>query len=114
MKHICKSVRNKGAAGVDGIPYTELKEHFEEHGEEIREQLRTRTYKPQPVLRVEIPKPDGCVRNLEIPTVTDGFVKQSVAQVLPPIFEEYSIYNLQLYNSAGSDSSQRGVRTFIR
>ena len=81
-------VRNKGAAGVDGMPYTKLKEHLEEHGEEIREQLRTRTYKPQPVLRVEIPKPDGGVRNLGIPTVTDRFVQQAVAQVLTPIFEE--------------------------
>ena len=75
-------VRNKGAAGVDGMPYTELKEHLVEHGDEIREQLRTRTYKPQPVLRVEIPKPDGGVRNLGIPTVTDRFVQQAVAQVL--------------------------------
>ena len=81
-------VRNKGASGVDGMPYTKLKEHLEEHGEEIREQLRTRTYKPQPVLRVEIPKPDGGVRNLGIPTVTDRFVQQAVAQVLTPIFEE--------------------------
>ena len=81
-------VRNKGAAGVDGMEYTELKDYLLENGETIREQLRSRKYKPQPVRGVEIPKPDGGVRNLGVPTVTDRFVKQAVAQVLPPIFEE--------------------------
>ena len=57
-------VRNKGAEGMDGMKYTELKEHLEKNGEIIKEQLRTRKYKPQPVRRVEIPKPDGGVRNL--------------------------------------------------
>ena len=64
-------VRNKGAEGVDGMKYTELKEHLVKNGEIIKEQLRTRKYKPQPVRRVEIPKPDGGVRNLGVPTVTD-------------------------------------------
>ena len=64
-------VRNKGAEGVDGMKYTELKEHLEKNGDIIREQLRTRKYKPQPVRRVEIPKPDGGVRNLGVPTKKD-------------------------------------------
>ena len=81
-------VRNKGAEGVDGMKYTELKEHLEKNGELIREQLRTRKYKPQPVRRVEIPKQDGGVRNLGVPTVTDRFVQQAIAQVLTPIYEE--------------------------
>ena len=80
-------VRNKGAAGVDGMTVEELGHTFE-NGENIREQLRTRKYKPQPVRRVEIPKPDGGVRNLGVPTVVDRFVQQAVAQVLTPIFEE--------------------------
>ena len=79
-------VRNKGAEGVDGMKYTELKEHLEKNGEIIKEQLRTRKYKPQPVRRVEIPKPDGGVRNLGVPTVTDRFVQQAIAQVLTPIY----------------------------
>ena len=54
-------VRNKGAEGVDGMKYTELKEHLAKNGESIKEQLRTRKYRPQPVRRVEIPKPDGGV-----------------------------------------------------
>ena len=81
-------VRNKGAAGVDGMTIEELGEYLRENGESIREQLRTRKYRPQPVRRVEIPKPDGGTRNLGVPTVADRFVQQAVAQVLTPIFEE--------------------------
>lgn len=81
-------VKNKGAEGVDGMEYTELKTHLEQNGELIKEQLRTRKYKPQPVRRVEIPKPDGGVRNLGVPTVTDRFIQQAIAQVLTPIYEE--------------------------
>ena len=81
-------VRNKGAEGVDGMKYTELKEHLAKNGEIIKEQLRTRKYKPQPVRRVEIPKPDGGVRNLGVPTVTDRFIQQAIAQALTPIYEE--------------------------
>lgn len=81
-------VRNKGAAGVDGMAVEELGGYLSENGESIREKLRTRKYKPQPVRRVEIPKPDGGVRNLGVPTVVDRFVQQAVAQVLTPIFEE--------------------------
>mgnify|MGYP000189366472 CR=1 FL=1 len=69
-------VRNKGAAGVDGMAVDELGDYLSENGESIREQLRTRKYKPQPVRRVEIPKPDGGVRNLGVPTVVDRFVQQ--------------------------------------
>ena len=81
-------VRNKGAEGVDGMKCTELKEHLAKNGEIIKEQLRTRKYKPQPVRRVEIPKPDGGFRNLGVPTVTDRFIQQAIAQVLTPIYEE--------------------------
>ena len=69
-------VRNKGAEGVDGMKYTELKEHLVKDGEIIKEQLRTRKYKPQPVRRVEIPKPDGGVRNLGVPILTPIYEEQ--------------------------------------
>ena len=75
-------VRNKGAEGVDGMKYTELKEHLVRNGENIKKQLRSRKYKPQPVRRVEIPKPDGGVRNLGVPTVTDRFVQQAILTAL--------------------------------
>lgn len=81
-------VRNKGAAGVDGMTVEELGPYLSENGERIKEELRTRKYKPQPVRRVEIPKPDGGVRTLGVPTAVDRYVQQAVAQLLTPIFEE--------------------------
>ncbi len=81
-------VRNKGAAGIDGMTVEELGSYLSENGKNIREELRTRKYKPQPVRRVEIPKPEGGTRKLGVPTVVDRFVQQAVAQVLTPIFEE--------------------------
>lgn len=73
---------NKGSAGVDGMTVQQLPEHLKQHWPAIREQLLSGTYKPQPVKRVEIPKPDGGVRKLGIPTVLDRFIQQAVMQVL--------------------------------
>ena len=75
-------VRNKGAAGVDGMNVEELGAYLWENGENIREQLKTRKYKPQPVRRVEIPKTDGGTRKLGVPTVVDRFVQQAVLKTL--------------------------------
>ena len=80
--------KNKGASGVDKMMTSDLEQHLKEHGQEIKEQIRQRKYKPQPVLRVEIPKPDGGVRLLGIPTVTDRFIQQAISQVIGPIFDE--------------------------
>src|SRR5579871_3211555 len=73
---------NKGSAGVDGMTVEELPGYLKEHWPAIRDQLLSGTYKPQPVRRVEIPKPDGGVRQLGIPTVLDRMVQQAVMQVL--------------------------------
>jgi len=73
---------NKGSAGVDGMTVQQLPEHLKQHWPAIREQLLSGTYVPQPVKRVEIPKPDGGVRKLGIPTVLDRFIQQAVMQVL--------------------------------
>jgi RNA-directed DNA polymerase len=85
---------NKGSPGIDGMTVHELPVHLEAHWERIRGQLLSGTYKPQPVKRVEIPKPDGGKRKLGIPTVLDRVVQQAVLQVLQPIWEptfsEYS------------------------
>jgi RNA-directed DNA polymerase len=86
---------NKGSPGVDGMTVNELPEYLKQHGLEIGEQLRNGTYQPQPVRRVEIPKPDGNgVRKLGIPCVLDRFVQQAMLQVLQkrwdPTFSEHS------------------------
>src|SRR6202521_5820336 len=73
---------NKGSPGVDGMTVHDLAGYLKQHWPAIREQLLNGTYKPQPVKRVEIPKPDGGVRKLGIPTVLDRFVQQAVMQVL--------------------------------
>jgi len=73
---------NKGSAGIDGMTVDALTVYLKEHWPAIREQLLRGAYKPQPVKRVEIPKPDGGVRQLGIPTVLDRMVQQAVMQVL--------------------------------
>ena len=78
---------NKGAGGVDGVTINELEKYMKEHWQGIKEEIRERKYKPQPVLRVEIPKPNGGMRKLGIPTVIDRVIEQAITQVLTPIFE---------------------------
>jgi RNA-directed DNA polymerase len=73
---------NKGSPGIDGMTVEQLPGYLKEHWPAIREQLLSGTYKPQPVRRVEIPKPDGGVRQLGIPTVLDRMVQQAIMQVL--------------------------------
>ncbi len=83
-KRVCA---NKGAGGVDKVTTEELAEYMQGNWSSIKEQIRERTYKPQPVLRVEIPKPNGGVRKLGIPTVIDRVIEQAITQVLTPKFE---------------------------
>jgi group II intron reverse transcriptase/maturase len=85
---------NKGAGGIDNISIDEIDEYLKENWEDIKERIRKRKYKPQPVLRVEIPKPNGGVRKLGIPTLMDRIIEQAIVQVITPIvephFSEYS------------------------
>ena len=80
-------VANRGAPGVDGMTVHELRDRLPELIGPVKESIRAGKYKPKPVRRVEIPKPDGGVRNLGIPTVMDRLVQQMIAQVMTPIFE---------------------------
>lgn len=73
---------NKGSAGVDGMTVEQLPDYLKKHWSTIREQMLSGTYKPQPVKRVEIPKPDGGMRQLGIPTVLDRFIQQALLQIL--------------------------------
>ena len=95
MRMAYKKVKaNKGAGGVDGISIEEVDEYLKENWTDIKEKILKRKYKPQPVLRVEIPKPNGGVRKLGIPTVVDRVIEQGVAQVLTPMFEpKFSEYS---------------------
>ena len=78
---------NKGACGVDGMTIDEALPWLKEHRDELLESIRSGKYKPSPVRRVEIPKDNGDVRKLGIPTVIDRIIQQAIAQVLIPIYE---------------------------
>jgi len=89
MNRAYKRVKsNKGSHGVDGMKVGELLEHLKQHGDQIRQSILAGTYRPQAVRRVEIPKLDGGVRLLGIPTVLDRVIQQAIAQVLSPIYEK--------------------------
>lgn len=80
--------KNKGAGGVDGMQVEDLLQYLKDNGEEIRQTIKDGKYRPQPVLRVEIPKEDGKEkRKLGIPTAVDRVIQQAIAQVLTPIYE---------------------------
>ena len=95
MTKALEKVKSKrGAGGIDGMRVEEAGGYLQENMETIRDKIRRRRYKPQPVRRVEIAKPDGGVRKLGIPTVVDRVIEQAIAQVLTPIaepnFSDYS------------------------
>lgn len=100
--------RNGGAPGMDGMTVEELRPYLKEHWLEVREALDRQTYKPSPVRRVEIPKPDGGVRQLGIPTVLDRLLQQAVAQALTPLFEPQ--FSPASYGFRPGRSAQQAVK----
>lgn len=107
--------QNKGAAGVDNMQVNELRPYLKARWETIKQELLEGTYKPAPVRRVEIPKPDGGVRLLGIPTVLDRFIQQAIQQVLTPIFEP--TFSDSSYGFRPGKSARQAVRQaqlFIR
>lgn len=109
MRAYKKVKANKGASGVDGITVEESREYLIENWEDIRERIRRRKYKPLPVRRVEIPKPNGGVRNLGIPSVIDRIIEQAIAQKLTPIAEPHFSEN-----SYGFRPNRRAQQAIIR
>lgn len=108
MMQAYKKVKAKnGASGVDGIRTEEIREYLIENWEEIREKIKKRKYKPQPVLRVEIPKPSGGTRNLGIPSVVDRIIEQAIVQVITPIVEPY--FSEYSYGFRPKRSAQQAV-----
>ena len=80
--------RNSGAAGIDGMTVEQMLPYLKDHREEFVQSIKDGKYKPQAVRRVEIPKPNGGVRKLGVPTVIDRMVQQAIVQVIQPIFEK--------------------------
>jgi RNA-directed DNA polymerase len=81
--------KNKGVPGIDGMTVYELHKHLDGNMPSIRESIVDGTYRPQPVKRVAIPKPDGSKRNLGIPTVVDRTIQQAILQIIEPIIDSY-------------------------
>jgi RNA-directed DNA polymerase len=96
-------VGNKGAAGVDGIGVAEFKDHLKRHWPTIKAKLLAGEFMPQPVRRVDIPKPQGGVRTLGIPTLTDRLIQQALHQVLSRIFEaDFSASSYGFFDRGGT------------
>lgn len=85
--------RNKGTAGIDNMTVAEIEEHIHKYYVPLRAKLIDGTYKPQPVKRVEIPKPNGKVRKLGIPVVRDRVIQQAIRQVIEPLIDPYFMEN---------------------
>jgi RNA-directed DNA polymerase len=100
--------KNGGSHGVDGMKAEELLPYLKQHGKSIKQSILEGKYRPQPVRRVEISKPEGGIRLLGIPTVLDRMIQQAIAQVLSPIFEkEFSDYS---YGFRPGRNAQRAIQ----
>ncbi|MDX9708493.1 MAG: group II intron reverse transcriptase/maturase [Trichloromonas sp.] len=115
MELAWKRVRaNKGAPGVDGITIEQFPDQTRSLWGEIRASLNAGTYRPKPVLRVEIPKPTGGTRPLGIPTVLDRLIQQSIAQVLTPIFDpEFSASSFGFRPNRSAHQAVRTLREYL-
>ena len=104
-----KQVRqNKGAPGIDGMTVDALPEYLRDHWRSLRAQLINGSYRPQPVRRVEIAKPDGSARPLGIPTVLDRFIQQAIAQVISAQWEPH--FHRHSYGFRPRRSAHQAVR----
>ncbi len=106
--------RNKGAAGVDAKDIEATRLHLKENGAEIILLIKQGKYKPQPVRRVQIPKSNGGLRNLGIPTVTDRVIQQAMVQILTPIFEpQFSQYSYGFRPNKSAHQAIEQARQYI-
>ena len=104
--------RNHGAAGIDGMTVEEALPWLKEHREELLQSIRAGSYIPSPVRRKEIPKPDGGVRKLGIPTVVDRVIQQAIAQKLQRIWEP--LFSESSYGYRPQRSAQQAIRQVMR
>lgn len=106
--------RNKGAPGVDGTTTAELRPWLHHHWPAVRRALEEGTYRPFPVRRVTVPKPDGGERNLGVPTALDRLVQQAIAQVLTPIFDPlFSEHSYGFRPGRGAHQAVRQARDYV-
>ncbi len=107
--------KNKGSPGIDDMNVKELEAYLVEHGKSLRQQLLAGTYQPKPVKRVEIPKPDGGIRQLGIPTVVDRFIQQAILQVLQPRFDpSFSNHSYGFRPGRSAHDAVRAARGYIQ
>jgi RNA-directed DNA polymerase len=106
--------RNQGAPGIDRMTTGELRDHIRKHWEVIVAKLLSGTYVPSPVRRVEIPKPNGGVRRLGIPTVLDRWIQQMLLQVLQPIFDPtFSDHSYGFRPGRSAQEAVRAAQTYV-
>jgi group II intron reverse transcriptase/maturase len=107
--------RNGGAPGIDGMTTQQLRDHMRKHGEAIRAKLLAGTYVPNPVRRVEIPKPNGGVRLLGIPTVLDRWIQQMLLQVLQAIFDPtFHAYSFGFRPGRSAHDAVRAAQSYVQ
>lgn len=107
--------RNKGSHGVDGMSVQNLRAHIFEHWDTMKSELLEGTYKPQPVRRIEIPKPDGGVRLLGIPTVTDRLIQQAIAQILTSIYDPaFSSYSYGFRPNKSAHDAVKKAKGYLK
>lgn len=111
-----KQVRkNKGKPGIDGVTIDAYAEHFRQNSSTIRSSLMEGSYKPQPVRRVEIKKPDGGIRRLGIPTVQDRVIQQATARVLNELFDpEFSAHSFGFRKGRSAHDAVKRIRSDIQ
>ena len=106
---------NGGAPGIDGMTVKELRPYLKEHWLETRAALESGAYRPNPVRRVEIAKPDGGVRQLGIPNVMDRFLQQAISQVLVPLFEPlFSEHSYGFRPGRSAQGTVRQAQTYVQ
>lgn len=106
---------NKGCCGVDGIGYREIRKHLKEKWLGIKDKILNRTYKPDAVLRVEIPKNGGGTRELGVPTLSDRIIEQGILQILNPIFDPlFSEYSYGFREGRKAHQAVEKAREYIK
>lgn len=106
--------RNKGSAGVDGVKVDEIENYMHQNWKHIEKQIFARTYKPQPVKRIEIPKDNGGVRRLGVPCVNDRIIQQAMVQVLTHVFEPtFSDYSYGFRPNRSDEDAMRKAQEYM-